>query len=427
VSLKAISGKYAVIVIFALLLVLVVACGKTNPKPVDGAQTQPTAQATQSAQASAAGSTTPKAAAESTLKHPMWFKEPTAKELEMAKVDNISNVILSTGPNGEPAFPASEIKITDAQAAQIKAGNFTAAIAMSAMNNDWSTQQVAGMQDTFKSLGIKVLSVTDANFKDAQQIAQVESITAQKPNILIAAAVDTQTSSATFKKVAADGIKIVFIDQPVNGMVAGKDYVSFISADNFGNGMVAADELAKALNNKGTVGAIYYAPNFFVTNQRYQGFVTRLQAKYPDIKLITASGFSDQNETATVGGALITKFPDLQSMWVAWSDPPAMGVVTAARTAGKTPDNFKIVTEDLNIGPALDMAQKSYIKGLGAQRPYDQGVAEAQMAALSLIGAKTEPYVAVPALAVNRENLAESFKTVFHKPAADNILEALKK
>jgi neutral ceramidase len=30
-------------------------------------------------------------------------------------------------------------------------------------------------------------------------------------------------------------------------------------------------------------------------------------------------------------------------------------------------------------------------------------------------------------LAVNRENLAESFKTVFHKLAADNILEALKK
>lgn len=45
------------------------------------------------------------------------------------------------------------------------------------------------------------------------------------------------------------------------------------------------------------------------------------------------------------------------------------------------------------------------ISGLGAQRPYDQGIAEAQMAALSLIGSKTDPYVAVPALAVNRENL----------------------
>jgi ribose transport system substrate-binding protein len=410
--MKAVSRKFAACGTIALLVASMVACGKADQPAVGGTQSS--------------GSGAPQAN-ETTVKHPMWYKAPTAKELELAKADNISNVILSTGPNGEPAYPASDIKITDTQAEQIKAGKFTAAIAMSTMNNDWSVQQVAGMQDTFKSLGIKVLSVTDAKFKDAEQIAQIETITAQKPNVLIAAAVDTQSTSEAFKKVAASGMKIVFIDQPVKNMVAGKDYVSVISADNFGNGMVAADELGKALKGKGTVGAIYFAPNFFVTNQRYQGFATRLQAKYPDIKLVVAQGFNDQNETQAIGDALLTKYANLDSMWVAWSDPPAMGVVAAARTAGKTPDNFKIVTEDLNTGPALDIAQNSYIKGLGAQRPYDQGVAEAQMAALSLIGAKTEPYVAVPSLAVNRENLAESYKTIFHKSAPDNILEELKK
>lgn len=403
--MKAISRKLVVISMVTLLLMSLVACQK-DVKTTQGENGKKEA---------------------NTLKHPLWYKEPTEKELELAKKDDISDVILSTGPNGEPAFPASEIKITEEQKEKIKAGNFSASIAMSAMNNDWSLQQVAGMKDTFKSLGIKVASVTDAKFKDSEQIAQIESISAQNPDVIVAAAVNTQTTATTFKKVADKGIKLVFIDQPVSNMTAGKDYVSVISADNFGNGMIAADELAKALKGKGTVGAIYFAPDFFVTNQRYQGFVTRLQAKYPDIKLITAQGFNDQNETQSIGGALLTKYPDLNSMWVAWSDPPAMGVVAAARVAGKKPENFKIVTEDLNTAPALDIAQNSFIKGLGAQRPYDQGVAEAQMAALSLIGAKTEPYVAVPALAVNRENLAESYKTIFHKSAPDNILKELNK
>ncbi|GGF93159.1 substrate-binding domain-containing protein [Paenibacillus abyssi] len=414
-SMKRSIQRFTGIAILTLLLVVLAACGNSNEPSGEGAANAEAGQNT----------VTTQAGQDDSFSHPMWYKAPTEQELEMAKADNISDVLLSTGPNGEPAFPASDIVITDEQKEQIKAGGFRAAIAMSAMNNDWATQQVAGMQDTFKELGIEVISVTDANFKDAEQIAQIESISAQKPDVLVAAAVNTQTTTQVFKKVADAGIKIVFVDQPVTGLVPGEDYVSVVSADNFGNGMVAADELAKALDGKGTVGAIYFAPDFFVTNQRYQGFVTRLQAKYPDIELITTQGFNDQNQTESIAGALLTKYKDIDSMWVAWSDPPAMGVVSAARTAGRTPADFKIVTEDLNTGPALDIAQNSYIKGLGAQRPYDQGVAEAQMAALSLIGASTETYVAVPALAVNRDNLAEAYETIFHKPVPDNILEAL--
>jgi ribose transport system substrate-binding protein len=356
---------------------------------------------------------------------PAWYQQPTSSQLNQAQQNTIAGVILSSGPNGEKAFSAGDIKITPEQLAKIKAGHFTAAIAMHYSGNDWSQQQIAGLKSEFNKLGIQVIAVTDANFKGAQQISDLEAITAKKPNILVSIPVDAQTEASAFKKVADSGTKIVFMDQPANQMTAGKDYVSVVSADNFGNGMVAADELAKAIGGKGNVAALYYASNFYVTNQRYEGFVTRLKAKYPNIHLVAVQGFQDPNQTQSVASALLTKNPNIQGMWVAW-DVPAMGAVSAARIAGKTPSNFTIVCEDLGNEAALNMAQNGFIKGLGAQRPYDQGIAEADEAALSLIGGQTSPYVAVPSLAVDRSNLPESYQTVYHSAPPADVASALK-
>lgn len=356
---------------------------------------------------------------------PAWYTAPSQTELDEAKTDNITGVILSSGPNGEKAFPADQIQLTADQINKVKAGHYTAAIAMHYSGNDWSQQQIAGLKSEFDKLGINVIATTDANFKNTQQVTDLQAISAKKPSILVSIPVDAKTESSAYKQIADAGTKIVFMDQPAAGLTAGKDYVSVVSADNFGNGMVAADELAKAIGGKGNVAALYYAANFYVTNQRYEGFVARLKAKYPNIHLVATEGFQDPNQTQSVASALLTKTPNLQGLWVAW-DVPAMGAVAAARTNGKNPSNFSIVCEDLGNEVALNMAQNGYVKGLGAQRPFDQGVAEAKEAALSLIGGETHPYVAAASLSVDRSNLAQSYQTVYHTEAPKDIAAALK-
>lgn len=68
---------------------------------------------------------------------------------------------------------------------------------------------------------------------------------------------------------------------------------------------------------------------------------------------------------------------------------PAMGAATAALTAGRTPDDFKIVNENFDQIVAGNMAEGGFIAGISSQRPYDQGVAEATVGALAVIGEKT--------------------------------------
>ena len=346
------------------------------------------------------------------IEHPLWYKAPSEKTMELAKVDDLTGMVVSDGQGGEPGFPAADLMLTEEQLAKVKAGKFTVAISMGWMGDDWASQQLVGLKESFAAMGIEVVAETNANWDDAKQIADIEAISVLKPSLLVSIPLNGQTTASAYQKIAAAGTKIVFIDQAVDGMTAGKDYSSIISSDNLLLGMYLADALAEATGGKGDVAAMFYAPDFYVTNLRYEGFIARVMAKYPDLNVIVAAGHNNPNKGQEVAQGLLARYPTLAGVYASWSIP-AMGAVTAARTAGRTSADFKIVNENFDQIVALDMAQNGFIAGISSQRPYDQGVAEAKTGALALIGEPTPPYIVVPPLKVTRANLAESYKTIY--------------
>jgi ribose transport system substrate-binding protein len=348
------------------------------------------------------------------LEHPLWYKEPSGKTMELAKIDDLSNTVVSDGQRGEAGVLGSSIQITDEQAAKIKAGNFTVGIAMGWLGDDWASEQLIGLKETFEKYGVKVVAETNANWDDAKQIADLETIAVLQPSMVVSIPLNGQTTAAAFKKIHEGGAKVVFIDQAVEGMDPGKDYVSIVSSDNLALGMYIADELVRAIGGKGEVGAMYFANDFYVTNLRYIGFIARLAAKYPDVKLVTVAGHDNPDKGQEVAQAMLARYPNLNGMYASWSIP-AMGAEAAAKTAGLTPDKFKIANENFDQIVAANMAKNGFIAGISSQRPYDQGVAEAKVGLLALIGEAVPPYVVVPPLAVNRGNLAASYKTIYRK------------
>ena len=98
------------------------------------------------------------------VEHPLWFKEPSAKTMELAKIDDLSNTVVSDGSKGETGFPAADLKLTEEQIAKVKAGEFTVAISMGWMGDDWASQQLIGLKETFESLGVEVVAETNANW-----------------------------------------------------------------------------------------------------------------------------------------------------------------------------------------------------------------------------------------------------------------------
>jgi ribose transport system substrate-binding protein len=120
---------------------------------------------------------------------------------------------------------------------------------------------------------------------------------------------------------------------------------------------------------------------------------------------------------------MLTANPSLNGIWAVW-DLLAEGVMSAARSPGR--NDLVITTVDLGLNVAVEMARNGMVKGLGAQRPYDQGTTEALLAGYGLLGKPAPAYVALPALPVTRENLLDAWKTVYHTEAPASISDMMK-
>jgi ribose transport system substrate-binding protein len=339
--------------------------------------------------------------------------------------DLASGKVFSTGPNGETAASPSSLTFTPDELAKIKAMNATAAIAFH-LTSDWTSGQQAGLTSEFKALGISVVGITQADFKADEQISQIQTLMAKKPNILVSIPVDSQAESQEYKAVAQAGTKIVFMDNTANGMTAGKDYVSVVSADNYANGAASAFLLGKYLNGKGTLATIHHAADFWVTKQRWNGFKETIAKYFPGIKLVTDQGIAGPDfasDAQAAAGAILTKYPNVDAIWGVW-DTPAEGIMAALRAAGNT--HTVIATEDLGANVAISLAKGGPVIGLGAQRPYDAGVAEAKLAAYGLLGKTAPTYVACPALAVDHNSVLQGWRTVYAAPAPAAVRNSYK-
>ncbi|RVT62578.1 substrate-binding domain-containing protein [Niallia taxi] len=331
--------------------------------------------------------------------------------------------ILSTGPNGETATPAATLQLSEEDVKKIKEGKFKAGISMHYAGNDFSTAIINGVKDTFEKMGIKVVAVTDAQFKPEKQISDIETIMAKKPDIIVALPVDPVATAPAFKKAAEAGVKLVFMDNVPKGFKAGKDFVSVVSSDNYGNGIFAGEIMGEKLKGKGKIGVIFHDVNFFVNNQRKEAFEKTIKEKYPNIKIVAHSGIITPNDAEKVASGMLTKYKDLDGIFAIW-DVPAEGTLAAARTAGK--NDLVITTVDLGTNVALQIASGGNVKGLGAQLPYENGAAQALVAGYSLLGQQLDPYYVVPSMKVTKENVLKVWKMAYRQDAPEVIQKAAK-
>jgi ribose transport system substrate-binding protein len=342
-----------------------------------------------------------------------------------AELTALAGKVLSTGPNGEKPSPASDVMLTPDEVKKVAAMKAKAAIVMHYGGNDWARAQIDGLKHEFATLGIEVIAVTDAGFKPERQVSDIETVLAQHPNIIVSIPTDPTATADAYRRAAAQGVKLVFMDNVPKGLKPGQEYVSVVSADNYGNGVASALLMAEALKGKGQIGLVFHAADFFVTRQRYDGFKKTI-AGFPDIKIITEQGiggpdFSGDAEKAA--SAMLTSHPRLNGIWAVW-DVPAEGVISAARNAGA--DRLVITTCDLGANVAIDMAQGGFVKGLGAQRPFDQGVTEARLAGYGLLGKTAPDYVAWAALPVTKATLLQAWQEVYHAPAPKDVQQSMK-
>jgi ribose transport system substrate-binding protein len=321
-------------------------------------------------------------------------------------------------PEGPTAASPEVFKFTPDMIEKLKAGKFTAGLVMHTMDAGWPKLQIAGITNTLKGYGIDVIGVTDAKFQPGKQIADLEQMIARKPNVIFSIPIDPKSESAAYKKAAAAGIKLVFMDNVPTDMAPGKDYVSVTASDNERNAYYAAKELVNAIGGQGEVGIITLVYDYYYSVAARKVGAQKAFAESPGVKVVGVGTFDAPEKAYNVATAMLTAHPNLKGVFVAW-DTPAQQVVAAAKTLGR---NVIVVTNDLAADSALNVARGEFL-AVGAQRPYDQGVAEANSAAYALLGKEVPPYVSVPTLRVKKVNLLSALQAVTKEAPPASVIK----
>ncbi len=334
----------------------------------------------------------------------------------------LAQVPLTTGPNGEAATPAASVVLTDADVAKLKEGGFTAAFTWHELY-DWSSAVSRGAQDEFARLGIKVVAETNAGFDAARQTADVETVMALNPSIMISLPVDSEAGKATYGNVAAAGTRLVFVDNAATGLVQGQDFVTTVTSDRAVIGARTAEAMNEALGGAGKIGYIFHDASFQVTNQRDQAFVWNVKNRFPGLEIVVEAGMADPTRIEDIASAMLTQHPEITGLYVPWTEP-ALGVLAVLRQLGR--EDVKIVSIDLNEPAALDMAKGGHVAALIADEAYSIGVAAAKAAAVALLDRKVDPLLVVGAGIVRKENLAEGWRASLHTEPPQSVLDAMK-
>jgi galactofuranose transport system substrate-binding protein len=211
--------------------------------------------------------------------------------------------------------------------------------------NPFRIAETQSIKDESGKLGITNLTTTNANSQFNKQISDVEQMIDSGVQLLVIAPLNSDGWDSVFAKASAKKVPIITIDRKINATPC-KDYLTFIGSDFAEQGKRAADEMAKALGNKGTVAILLGAPGNNVTTLRTSGFKDEIAKVAPDIKIVfEQTGNFAREDGQKVAEQLLQSKSDIKGIY-AENDEMALGAIVALKGAGKKAGDVKVVTID---------------------------------------------------------------------------------
>jgi ribose transport system substrate-binding protein len=265
-----------------------------------------------------------------------------------------------------------------------------------------------GAKTEAKRLGASYSYSAPATFDAAAQQPILSSVVAQGPQAILIAPTDKTALFQPMRQAKSAGSNLITVDTRLDDPA---DLSSQISSDNIAGGALAADTMAKQIGERGKVVAISEPPGSSTDDQRVQGFLQEMKAKYPNITVLTTQ-YADHSAqaTATAVASVLSANPDLKGVF-AVDNFTGDGAPIGVRNANAR-STVKIVAFDAQ--PSQVQALKAGdIDAIISQNPYDMGVLGVQYA-VDLGQGKTIPKDKITGLvAITKDNVDASQMTPY--------------
>ena len=351
-----------------------------------------------------------------------WTQSDVLKGFDPLSVDLTG---FTPGPNGEQSVNAADVADPTPECLQqIKDANLKLAFLNGYAGLSWMSAIEAGVRGQAAKYGIDVVATASTDFDPAKEATAVETVMASQPDILITIPVDATAGAANYKPALDAGTTMAFYDNPVEGWTGGKQYVAIVTGDHYRMGKDAADLLAQAIGETGTYGFLQFDVPFYNSNNREKGFLAEMAQAHPGLKNVAWAGFTTDAQAGEAADAMLLQHPDLDGIYVSYSGGPNTALLASLAAAKNT--HTKVVTHDLDAVNDVSMATKgSNYYGTAIEHTYDEGANTVKAAVLARCGVDVPPFIVVPALAVNRDNLAQAWQEGFHQDPPAEVQAAL--
>lgn len=209
-----------------------------------------------------------------------------------------------------------------------------------------------------------------------------------------------------------EGIPVVIFD---SGLDKGPEIVSYVATDNYKGGKMAAEQMAKAIEEKGNVILLRYIAGSESTEQREQGFLDGLEA-FPDITVVSDDQRGGDNATESkekVDQLLQIHGEELAGIF-AVCEPNANGTLEALRNAGRNQE-IKLIAFDPSDA-LIEAMEDGSCSGIVLQDPVQMGYQSVMTLVESINGGSAEPFISTGEYVATPANMQEDRIQTLLKP-----------
>ena len=265
-----------------------------------------------------------------------------------------------------------------------------------------------GVAGEAQSLGYEVHLYSAANSPKKELQNMIDAIDKKVDGIILSPT--TSSASVTLLKFAKKAsIPVVIADIGSDS----KDYVSFISSDNFTGAYELGKILGHEMQQKGwqneRVGIIAIPQKRDNGKARTKGFLEALNEFGVDKADIRQQIDFSYQETYNYSQQLMKQHADLRAIWLQGSDR-YQAALDAIKDAGKI-DEIILICFDAEPS-FLELIPKDILIGSAMQQPFLIGQKAVTSMHAYLQGLPVEKQIQLPILAISKNNLAENITTI---------------
>ena len=269
----------------------------------------------------------------------------------------------------------------------------TIGVTLLTREDEFYRQLEEGLRQAAAAHNYKIL-ITSGDRDLAKQQAQIDNFIVQKVDAIIVCPVDTRGIGPAIERANAAKIPVFTADIAAQG----GQVVSHVASDNIEGGKLAAEFIAKAIGDTGTVGVIG-ENDVQTTIDRQQGF-TQALASHPKIKIVAQlDGAGVRDRSLRAADDLLQAHPKVSAIF-AINDESALGTLAAVQARKTHP---VIVGYDAGPEAQRAIAGGTALRADVAQQPKLIGQKTVDAIASYFAGQTPPPKIAVPVTVVDSQ------------------------